>query len=307
MTCRCGEVGCNTSASREVARHPESPPSAQARWRGPRWWRIVQALGNEGAVQEPHGRILGGVKLAHIRPMLVIGRTRADSGQTSSDSRPKADATIAARGVGALRASPRTRCSTLQRGGGLCSMLQAKTAISWEDHVLRRSDRQWMKALLDVRSAEWLAARRASHSHSIVCGRERAGLRGAGGRAAWRSPVLSCMRVSEFVAHSGPARSRHRRLQSAASSARLRKRSARRRLEGAPSSLRKCLFRACFECFRVCGQASAESQLVGKRRPSGPQQQSRRAKLGAETQIGFRAVATGISGRHPSSSLGLAR
>lgn len=37
-----------------VDRHRESPPSAPALWQGPRWWRTVQALVDDGAVHELH-------------------------------------------------------------------------------------------------------------------------------------------------------------------------------------------------------------------------------------------------------------
>lgn len=39
-----------------VVRRPELPPAAPADWRGHRWWRTVQVLYREGAVQQPHPR-----------------------------------------------------------------------------------------------------------------------------------------------------------------------------------------------------------------------------------------------------------
>lgn len=38
----------------QIARHSEAPPSPPVVGRGPRWWRTVQALANEGAVEEPY-------------------------------------------------------------------------------------------------------------------------------------------------------------------------------------------------------------------------------------------------------------
>lgn len=39
-----------------VVRHPEGPPSAPSLWRGPRRWRAVQALADDGPVDTPHPR-----------------------------------------------------------------------------------------------------------------------------------------------------------------------------------------------------------------------------------------------------------
>lgn len=48
------------------------------------------------------------------------------------------------------------------RDAGLLSVLHTKIVASWEGHVLRRSDRLWIKRVLDIQSAGWLAAPRAA-------------------------------------------------------------------------------------------------------------------------------------------------
>lgn len=77
-TLPCGSV-CRAVHSwwAHVFRCPGIPPSAPAQWRGPRWWRILQALDDERGAQEPHPQknCANHAKAYRGRPVLGWRRT----------------------------------------------------------------------------------------------------------------------------------------------------------------------------------------------------------------------------------------